>query len=199
MPSSWKVPGSDGPFYWETPELILEHIERFMTGTVATSHARPETLTLLFTDIVGSTEMATQRGDTGWSLLLAQHDDVVKKWVGASSGRVVKHLGDGVLAEFPSPSLALSAASSLIAELRGLGITVRIGVHTAEVERKDDDLEGLGVVIARRIMEAAAGDEILVSRTVCDLLTGSQLEFEEAGTHRLKGLSGEWHLFRRAR
>lgn len=191
-----EVPGSDGPIYWETPELILEHLERFVTGTVQTSHARPETLTLLFTDIVGSTEMAMEKGDSGWSLLLSQHDEVSAKWIDALHGRVVKHMGDGVFAEFSSPSLALRAAGSLRYDLRRLGIEVRIGIHTAEVERRGDDLEGLGVVVARRIMESASGGEILVSRTVCDLLTGSQLHFEDAGKHPLKGLGGEWHLYR---
>lgn len=191
-----EIPGSDGPIYWETPELILQHLERFVTGTVQTSHARPETLTLLFTDIVGSTEMATEKGDSAWSLLLSQHDDVSARWVDALAGRVVKHMGDGIFAEFPSPSLALRAAGSLRYDLRRLGIDVRIGVHTAEVERRGDDLEGLGVVVARRIMESASGGEILVSRTVCDLLTGSQLHFEDAGKHQLKGLGGEWHLYR---
>jgi class 3 adenylate cyclase/pimeloyl-ACP methyl ester carboxylesterase len=191
-----EVPGSDGPFYWETPELILDHIERFVTGGVATSHARPETLTLLFTDIVGSTRMASERGDSGWSLLLSQHDDVVTKWIETSAGRVVKHMGDGVLAEFPSPSLALSAASSMANDLRTLGIEVRVGVHTAEVERRGDDLEGLGVVVARRIMESASGGEVLVSRAVRDLLAGSKVDFEDAGAHPLKGLDEEWHLYR---
>lgn len=191
-----EIPGSDGPIYWETPEVILEHIERFMTGTVETLHARPETLTLLFTDIVGSTEMATERGDAAWSLLLSQHDDLVVKWVEASLGRVVKHMGDGILAEFPSPSLALRAANSMRNDLERIGIKVRLGVHTAEVERRGDDLEGLGVVVARRIMELASEGEILVSGTVRDLLAGSRVVFEDLGRHHLKGLAEEWQIYR---
>ncbi len=188
------IPGADGPMYWEGADEILGEIEGFLTGGSSSGRARPETVTMLFTDIVSSTEQASAMGDAGWSVVLAQHDQIVEKWVGLSSGRVIKHTGDGVFVEFTGVSPALEAARHIREDLDRLSVKVRIGVHTAEVERRAADLEGIGVVIAARIMDAAGAGQILVSETVCSLVLGSSWKFRRVGSRQLKGLDGEWEL-----
>lgn len=189
------VPGADGPAYWENAEMIVDEIERFVGGGASGGRSRPETLTLLFTDIVGSTELASAKGDAGWSAILAQHDQIVEKWVGVSSGRVVKHTGDGVLIEFGGVSPAIDAARHIQSDLARIQVAVRIGIHTAEVERRDADLEGIGVVVAARVMDAAGTGQIVVTETVRTLLLGSSWRFRSMGPKQLKGLDDEWELY----
>ena len=157
--------------------------------------ARRLLATVLFTDIVGSTEHAQATGDRRWRELLDAHDEAARRLVAQEGGRRIKSTGDGVLAVFDGPGRAIRCAVALRKELEGLGIEIRAGVHTGELDVTDDDVGGIAVHIAARIMATAGPGEILVSRTVRDLVTGSGIALEDRGTHTLKGLSDPWRLF----
>ena len=161
----------------------------------AAGRARRLLATVLFTDIVGSTERAQAAGDLRWRELLDRHDDVVRRQLRQEAGRLVKSTGDGILAVFDAPGRAVRCALGLRRELRGIGIEIRAGLHTGELDVRDDDVGGIAVHIGARIMAAAAPGEILVSRTVRDLVTGSGIALEDRGTHALKGLDDRWQLF----
>ena len=151
--------------------------------------------TILFTDITGSTDLAHRIGDRGWHELLDQHDRIVMREVERFGGRVVGMTGDGAIARFDGPARGIRCASGIADALRPLGLRIRAGVHTGEVELRGEDVAGIGVVIARRVCDLADGDEVLVSRTVKDLVSGSQLSFASRGAHTLKGLPEQWELF----
>ena len=157
--------------------------------------ARRLLATVLFTDIVGSTERAQATGDRRWRELLDAHDEAARRLVAQEGGRRIKSTGDGVLAVFDGPGRAIRCAVALRKELEGLGIEIRAGIHTGELDVTDDDVGGIAVHIAARILAAAGPGEILVSRTVRDLVTGSGIDLEDRGTHTLKGLSDPWQLF----
>jgi class 3 adenylate cyclase len=159
------------------------------------SQARRLLATVLFTDIVGSTERAQAAGDQRWRELLDAHDEAARRLVGREGGRWVKSTGDGVLAVFDGPGRAIRCALALRTELRGLGVEIRAGLHTGELDLLDDDVGGIAVHIGARIMAAAGPGEVLVSRTVRDLVVGSGIALEDRGTRPLKGLSDSWHLF----
>jgi class 3 adenylate cyclase len=159
------------------------------------SQARRLLATVLFTDIVGSTERAQAAGDRRWRELLDAHDETARRLVGQEGGRRIKSTGDGVLAVFDGPGRAIRCAVALRKELDGIGIQIRAGIHTGELDLRDDDVGGIAVHIAARIMAAAGPGELLVSRTVRDLVAGSDIAFEDRGTHTLKGLSDPWQLF----
>jgi class 3 adenylate cyclase len=151
--------------------------------------------TVLFTDIVGSTEHARQVGDRRWGELLDLHDRLARDLVGQLQGRLVKSTGDGVLALFDRPGRGIRCATALRDRLRGTGMEIRAGVHTGEVQLRGDDVGGIGVHFAARVMAAAAPGEVLVSGTVHDLVAGSDYVLEDRGAHALKGIGGEWRLF----
>jgi class 3 adenylate cyclase len=151
--------------------------------------------TVLFTDIVGSTERARQVGDRRWAELLDTHDRLARELVDQLNGRLVKSTGDGILALFDRPGRAIRCATALRDRLRGTGIEIRAGVHTGEVQIRGDDVGGIAVHFAARVMAAAGTGEILVSRTVHDLVAGSDYVLEDRGDHTLKGIGGEWRLF----
>jgi class 3 adenylate cyclase len=157
--------------------------------------ARRLLATVLFTDIVGSTEHAQATGDRRWRELLDAHDEAARRLVAQEGGRRIKSTGDGVLAVFDGPGRAIRCAVALRKELEGLGIEIRAGIHTGELDVTDDDVGGIAVHIAARIVATAGPGEILVSRTVRDLVTGSGIALEDRGTHTLKGLSDPWQLF----
>ena len=157
--------------------------------------ARRLLATVLFTDIVGSTERAQAAGDQRWRELLDAHYEAARRLVGQEGGRRIKSTGDGVLAVFDGPGRAIRCAVALRKELEGLGIEIRAGIHTGELDVTDDDVGGIAVHIAARIVATAGPGEILVSRTVRDLVTGSGIALEDRGTHTLKGLSDPWQLF----
>ena len=161
----------------------------------AAPQARRLLATVLFTDIVGSTERALAAGDQRWRELLDAHDEATRRLVGQEGGRRIKSTGDGVLAVFDGPGRAIRCAVALRKELAGIGIEIRAGIHTGELDLRDDDVGGIAVHIAARIQAAAGPGEILVSRTVRDLVTGSGIALEDRGTHTLKGLSDPWQLF----
>jgi class 3 adenylate cyclase len=151
--------------------------------------------TVVFTDIVASTERARQVGDRRWAELLDTHDRVARELVGELQGRLVKSTGDGILALFDRPGRGIRCATALRDRLRGSGLEIRAGVHTGEVQVRGDDVGGIAVHFAARVMAAAAPGEVLVSGTVHDLVAGSDHVLEDRGAHALKGIAGEWRLF----
>lgn len=178
-------------------ERYGEAIEDFLFGPrqwVEPTHDRV-LATVLFTDIVGSTDRAARAGDAEWSGLLDEHDRVARRAVEHHRGRTIKMTGDGVLATFDAPATAIAAGHQMIRDLRVIGIEVRAGVHTGEVERRGDDIGGIGVNLAARVMAAAADGELWVSSTVPGLTIGAAIEFESRGLRSLKGVPGEWELF----
>jgi class 3 adenylate cyclase len=152
-------------------------------------------LTVLFTDLVGSTERAGTEGDAKWRAVLEEHHAVVRRQIQLHSGREVKTTGDGFLVTFDSPSRAVQCAQAIRTGVAGLGLQMRAGVHTGECELMGTDVAGLAVHVASRVQSAAEPGEILVSNTVRDLVAGSGLELVERGSFELKGLSGSWPLF----
>ena len=191
-----ELPGADGPLMWETPELTLGLIEEFLTGVKGTVPASRVLATVLFTDIVASTERAANLGDRRWRELLQVHDDLGTRLVEQWGGRVVKSTGDGLLATFDGPGRAIACASALRDQLADIDLPIRAGLHAGEVELRDgDDVGGIAVHIAARIMAEAGPGEVVVSRTVRDLVAGSDLLLEDRGTRQLKGVDGDWQLF----
>ena len=190
-----ELEGSDSIFSEGDTEAILGEIEEFTTGARAEREPDRVLATVLFTDIVGSTERAAALGDSGWRTLLGRHDAVVQRQITRHRGRCVKSTGDGVLATFDGPARAVRAARSIEEEVRTLGIEIRAGLHTGECEVIKDDVGGLAVHIGARVMGLAQAGEVLVSSTVKDLVVGSGIGFSEHGTHELRGIPGEWRLF----
>jgi class 3 adenylate cyclase len=190
-----ELPGADGPLTWEHPEASLGPIEEFLTGVrrgVATTRVLA---TVLFTDIVASTERAAELGDRRWRELLEVHDELGGRLVERWGGRVVKTTGDGLLASFDGPGRAIACAVALRDQLGDVDLRIRAGLHAGEVEVRGDDLGGIAVHIAARIMAEAGPGEVLVSRTVRDLVAGSDRQFADRGSRRLKGIEGDWQLF----
>jgi class 3 adenylate cyclase len=181
----------------EPPPLaaFLDDVEEFFTGSPRVSESNRVLATVLFSDIVGSTERAASLGDAKWKELLDAHDDVVRRQLSRFQGREVKTLGDGFLATFDGPARSIRCAKAIRDGAQRLDVNVRIGIHTGECEVRGDDVGGIAVHIAARVSANAAPLEILVSRTVCDLVAGSGLTFEDRGLHSLKGVPGEWQLF----
>jgi class 3 adenylate cyclase/pimeloyl-ACP methyl ester carboxylesterase len=174
---------------------IVDHVERMVTGGHAVRRTDHILATIMFTDIVGSTVRASELGDARWRVVLDRHDDLVRDHVEAAGGRVVKMTGDGSLSVFDGPARAIRCGQAIAGAVRDLGIQIRTGLHTGECEVVDDDLAGLAVHIAERVSAAAAAGEVMVSRTVRDLVAGSGLAFRERGEHELKGVPGKWELF----
>ncbi len=174
---------------------LADVIEEFVTGTTPAPVTNRVLATVLFTDLVGSTERAAQMGDHAWAKLLERHHSMTRAAIRELGGEPVKSLGDGMLATFTGPAQAVRCASRVIAETESLGLDVRTGVHTGELELAGGDVAGMAVHLAARIMGRAGGGEILVSRTVRDLVIGSELRFTERGEHELKGISDPWLLY----
>ena len=156
---------------------------------------RHDLATVLFTDIVGSTDHATRLGDKSWTDLLNLHDELVSRELERHRGRKVNPTGDGILATFDGLARAVRCAQAIIEAVRPLGIDVRAGLHTGEVELRGDDIGGIAVHIGQRISALAEPGEVQVSRTVTDLVAGSGLSFEERGEHKLKGVPGNWLIY----
>ena len=190
-----ELEGADHVPWVADVEAIVGEVEQFMTGARA-AHASDRVLaTVLFTDIVGSTERAAELGDSAWRDLLQGHDELVRRQLATQGGREVKHTGDGFLATFTGPARAVRCASTIASEVAELGISVRAGLHTGECEQRGDDVGGLAVHIGARIGALAAPGEVLVSGTLHDLVLGSGIEFSDRGVHGLKGVPGDWRLF----
>jgi class 3 adenylate cyclase len=190
-----ELPGEDHLPWVGGAEQVVGEIEHFLTGIRAAPPVDRVLVTVLFTDIVGSTERAAQLGDAAWSDLLHAHNLRVRAELARYGGREVDTAGDGFLATFDGPARAVRCAQAIAEAVRPLGLEIRAGVHTGEVEVVEDDIRGLAVHIGARIAALAGPSEVLASRTVKDLVVGSGLEFEDRGTHRLKGVPDEWQVF----
>ena len=151
--------------------------------------------TILFTDIVGSTVRAAELGDRRWRELLGRHDAAIRRELRRFGGREVKRTGDGFLALFEQPARAILCATAVRDAIRESGMEIRCGIHMGAIERADGDVGGIGVHIASRVMAEAGPGEVLVSRTVRDAESGSEIAFEEKGDYQLKGVPGDWQLF----
>ena len=186
----------EGSFHgdWNTKGLFPEAAS-FLAGDVPQSATDRMLATVLFTDIVSSTETDFRVGDHRWRELLDQHDNVAKRRIARHRGRLVKTTGDGLLATFDGPARAITCAQEIALGTKPLGLNIRAGLHTGEVELRGDDITGLGVVIARRVCDLAAADELLASRTVKDLVIGSGIAFADRGVHTLKGVPEDWQLY----
>jgi class 3 adenylate cyclase len=189
------LPGSDHLPYVGDSEAILDEVQEFLTGVRPTPEHDRVLATVLFTDIVGSTERATQLGDRAWKDLLQMHHALIRQELVRFRGREVDTAGDGFLATFDGPARAVRCAQAIVDDVRAIGLEVRAGVHTGEVELMGDEVGGIAVHIGARVAAAAQPGEVLVSSTVRDLVTGSGIEFDDRGEHSLKGLPGEWRLF----
>jgi class 3 adenylate cyclase len=190
-----EVPGEDHLMFSQGIDRVADEIEEFFTGSRTGQDPDRLLTTLLFTDIVDSTKLAAERGDRRWRDLLDQHHALVRVQLERFGGREVVTTGDGFFASFPSPTQAVRCALAATDAVDALGVHIRAGVHTGEVEVRGDDLGGLAVHIAARISAAADPGEVLVSSTVKDLSAGTELAFEERGEHELKGVPGTWRLF----
>ena len=190
-----ELPGEDHLVFSQDVDRITDEIEEFLTGVRTGSDPDRVLTTLLFTDIVDSTTRAAEMGDRRWRDLLDQHHDLVRAELDRFGGREITTTGDGFFARFDSPAQAVRCALSATDGITSLGVQIRAGVHTGEVEVRGADLGGLAVHIGARVAAAAQPGEVLVSSTVKDLLAGSGVAFEDRGEHELKGVPGVWHLF----
>ena len=188
-----ELPGQDHLFFIHGQ--ILDCIEEFLTGSVSVAESERVLATVLFTDIVGSTARAEQVGDRHWRDLLEAHHASVRRELKRSRGSEVKSLGDGFLATFDGPARAVRCAKAITDAVRSLDIHVRCGLHTGEIEITAEDVQGIAVHIASRVSALAGAGEVLVSRTVKDLVAGSGLRFETRGSHPLKGLLEPMELY----
>jgi class 3 adenylate cyclase len=190
-----ELEGEENMFSIGDSEALVGEIEEFLTGTRHEREPDRMLATVLFTDICGSTERAAQVGDRSWRYMLERHDALFRRALDRHRGREVKRTGDGFLATFDGPARAIRCAADVTDSIGSIGIQVRAGLHTGELEVMDGDLGGLAVHIAARVMDQAGPNEVLVSSTVKDLVVGSGIEFEERGEHELRGVPGEWRLF----
>jgi class 3 adenylate cyclase len=179
----------------EDASSIADIIEEFVTGNSARASQDRVLSTVLFTDIVSSTEHAALVGDRRWRSMLDRHDHCAQRQIERFRGRVLKSTGDGVVASFDGPARAVRSAGGLREHVRELGLQIRVGIHCAEVELRDHDISGLAVVIAQRIMTTAQAGEILVSSTIRDLVLGSEIRFESLGERALKAVRNAIHIF----
>jgi class 3 adenylate cyclase len=190
-----EVKGRDhAPWFADHPELLADDIEEFLTGARHAATPNRVLSTVLFTDIVGSTERAAELGDAQWRAVLERHGEVTRAELARFDGKEVKSTGDGFLATFDGPAAAIRCAEAIRGAVNQLGIEIRMGIHTGECEVIGEDVGGMAVHIASRVNALAAPGEVLVSRTVRNLVVGSGIAFEERGTQTLKGVPGEWNL-----
>jgi class 3 adenylate cyclase len=190
-----ELPGVDVIYWVGDTASMLDEIEEFVTGVRGGSGAERVLATVLFTDMVGSTNLAASMGDQRWRSLLDAHDRALREQIRRFKGREVKTVGDGFVVSFDGPARAIRCAQAINEIMQQLGLELRLGLHTGECEVRGDDLGGLAVHIAARIGSLAEAGEVLVSSTVKDLVVGSGIEFIERGDHALKGVPGSWKLF----
>lgn len=189
---------SGGHMFWsDDVETMLGDIEEFVTGHRESSESELERVlaTVLFTDIVDSTRSAAEMGDKTWRRLLDSHDQLAKQTVEKHRGNLIKSTGDGILATFDGPGRAVRCALAFGSAAKQIGLPLRAGLHTGEVEVRGNDIGGIAVHAAARVMSQSGANEVLVSRVVTDLVAGAGLKFSERGSHELKGLPGSWELF----
>jgi pimeloyl-ACP methyl ester carboxylesterase len=193
-----EIPGTDHLFFLDddASDRMLAEMQEFLTGARSAPVVDRVLATVVFEDIVGSTKRADAHGDRAWRDLLESHDKTVRRELSRFRGREVKSLGDGFLATFDGPARAIHCASAIRDSLRGFDVPVRIGLHTGEVELAENDVRGIAVHIASRVAQLGGADDVLVSRTVKDLVAGSGIKFEDFGAHALKGIPEPWQVFR---
>jgi class 3 adenylate cyclase len=189
------LPGADVTQFYGATETLLGEVEEFLTG--ARHHVESDRVlaTVLFTDLVKSTERAAELGDRHYRDLLEQHHAAVRRELARFSGKEMDNAGDGFFASFEGPARAIRCAAAMREVVRGMGLESRIGVHTGECERVDGKFGGLAVHIGARVCALAGAGQVLVTSTVKDLVMGSGIQFEDRGMHALKGVPGEWRLF----
>ena len=192
-----EYPGSDHAFWSGDVEALLGDIEEFITGYREAESTNLERIltTLLFTDIVDSTRLAAEMGDQNWRRLLDSHDQLARQMVERHRGNMIKNTGDGILATFDGPGRAVRCALAFSVAAKQLGLTLRSGLHTGEIEVRGRDIAGIAVHVAARVMTKSGPEEVLVSRVVADLVAGAGLNFDERGEFEFKGLPGRWDLF----
>jgi class 3 adenylate cyclase len=189
-----ELDGESSLFFLGDSELLMDEVEEFLTGSRVPAEPDRILATLLFTDIVGSTRRVAEIGDRAWRELLDRHHDLVRRQLSRFRGREVKTTGDGFLASFDGPARAIRCAIAIRDVLRQVGIDARFGVHTGEVEIVGNDLAGIAVHIGQRVSSHASAGEVLVSKTVADLVAGSGVTFADRGQHELRGVPGWWPL-----
>jgi class 3 adenylate cyclase len=189
------VPGDDSALYAEPTAETLRHIEEFLIGLPGVAKPDRALAAILFTDIVGSTERAAAVGDREWRYLIESHDAVVRTIVAQHQGRLIRTTGDGMLATFDGPGRAIRCATALRDSLRTLGLEIRAGLHTGEVELTGADIAGIGVHIAARVLDHASSGQLFVSAAIPMLVAGSGIQFEDKGEYELKGVPGVWRLY----
>jgi len=190
-----ELPGDDPIFFLGDSAALLDTIEEFLTGDLSGHRSDRILSTVMFTDLVGSTEQAARLGDREWTNLLTAHDAIISTEIDRHRGRQVKSTGDGALATFDGPGRAVRCGQAITVGVRSLGLEARVGVHTGEIELRGEDVGGIGVHIAARVASLAGPSQVLVSRTVTDLVAGSGIRFEDQGDHELRGVPGVWRLF----
>jgi class 3 adenylate cyclase len=188
--------GTDHLYWAQNDRLVADEIEEFITGDRHADDLDRILATVLFTDIVGSTEIAAEVGDRRWAELVEAHHRIVRRQLDRFRGREVDTAGDGFFATFDGPARAIRCVQAIGEELRSLGLRIRAGLHTGECEVMDNKVGGIAVNVGARVAGHADADEILVSRTVVDLVAGSGIKFSEHGEHQLKGVPGAWLLYR---
>jgi class 3 adenylate cyclase len=192
------LPGDDHLFYVGDTDALADEIEEFLTGTRSGADGDVLTMTVLFTDIVASTEHQSRVGPREWSRLTDQHDAMIRAALSRHRGREVKTTGDGFLATFDAIGRALRCAADILAGANDMGLELRVGVHTGEIEVRGDDIAGLAVAIAKRVCDLAGSGQVLVSETVRGHMVGSAINFIAEGEYELKGVPGPWKLYRMA-
>jgi class 3 adenylate cyclase len=190
-----EVPGRDMLLYVGNVDVVLDEIQEFLTGARDSPSADRVLSTVLITDIVESTRRAASLGDRPWSQLLDTHDRVIERQLERFRGRKVNPTGDGMIATFDGPARGIRCAQAIVDAARAVNLDIRAGLHTCEIELRGEDIAGIGVHTCARVTSLAAPGEVLVSRTVTDLVAGSGIEFVEKGEFSLKGVPGNWSLF----
>lgn len=190
-----EMDGDDHLFWFHNPDEVVGELEDFLLGMRQEDRPERTLSTIVFTDIVQSTTQAATMGDARWRELLDAHDRLARNNVAHFRGRIVKMTGDGILATFDGPARGVTCAARLRSDLLRLGLKTRAAVHTGEVEVRNDDIGGVAVHIAARLLDLAAPGEVLASRTVKDLSAGGDILFHDRGVHTLEGLPEPWRLF----
>ncbi len=190
-----ELEGNDSIWLAGDADAVLDEVQTFLTGQRGAKPSNRVLSTVLFTDIVDSTKRAAELGDAAWTAMLAAHDRAIADHVSAWRGVTVKFTGDGALATFDGPARAIDCASAIVDATHDLGIQIRAGLHTGEIEMADGDIHGIAVHVAARIMGLADAGEVLVSSVMPPLVLGSRIDFDDRGTHELKGVPGSWPVF----
>ena len=188
------LPGDDHLFFVGDTDAMADEIEEFLTGVRSGAEGDVLTMTVVFTDIVASTERQARVGPREWSRLTDRHDAMVRAALARHRGHEIKTIGDGFLATFDGTGRAVRCAADILAEANDIGLDLRVGIHTGEVEVRGDDIAGLAVIIAKRVCDLAGAGQALVSETVRGQMVGSGIEFNDYGEDELKGVPGRWRL-----